>query len=726
MNFLQLIPLTAAVVNLLLSLFVFSRSPRSKLNQIYLLWGFSISLWNFGTFFMFRVQTREEALLCARLIQFGVIFLPIYLFHLCLMIAQIPAYRALKLLYALMALFAITNFTPYFVADVRYAENLRAWYTVGGIAFWIYTTVYIILTVVTILVLVRRQRTLPPLHKMRLKSLLLATGVLFFFGSNDILPILGIYKYPFTNLNIFPYGSAAAIFYGIIVGYSVLQHQLLDVHVTLSRLAAQFVRLLFMFLIGFSLLLILALIAPGEFTVFSFYAAVGVLLGSALAASFFFPQFFGKASDALERQILGDRFEYHARVQNMIHTMRSFPEPQYLLEELEDLMVNTVKIRSYQIILLDENTRGFSLFYSHPPQPQTQFAELHIDSPLFRYFQQSRATFFHCKSPQDTVRETKLVREARDQLKQLNPDLCFPLFSGQEVVGMMLLGGKVNGDIFTPHDLRLLIELAHNLGLLLNQIRLRNQLQVAHEQDLLGRMSRGLAHDLNNLLTPVQTLLQLFEASTPRRDAIDDLLPMALRNIDTVRSYVNEALFFSRDATLTARPGSLDETIREAIQLIQPSAGKKQVVIEAEGLPPASIEMDSVLIKRLICNLLSNAVDASPAASRILVRLVQLPKTEISRDWHRVQIIDVGEGISAENLKRVFTPYFTTKNTGDGKRGFGLGLAIARKIVHLHGGNLTIASKEKSGTTVQVDFPSRQTKNLNSKSVGDLIEAVPA
>ena len=80
----------------------------------------------------------------------------------------------------------------------------------------------------------------------------------------------------------------------------------------------------------------------------------------------------------------------------------------------------------------------------------------------------------------------------------------------------------------------------------------------------------------------------------------------------------------------------------------------------------------------------------------------------------------------AENLKRVFTPYFTTKNTGDGKRGFGLGLAIARKIVHLHGGNLTIASKEKNGTTVQVDVPSRQTKNLNAKTVGNLAEAVPA
>ena len=112
-------------------------------------------------------------------------------------------------------------------------------------------------------------------------------------------------------------------------------------------------------------------------------------------------------------------------------------------------------------------------------------------------------------------------------------------------------------------------------------------------------------------------------------------------------------------------------------------------------------------------NLLSNAVDASPCGSQIEIQLASLPKTELSRDWYRLKIVDHGEGISPENLRRVFTPYFTTKNTGDGKRGFGLGLAIARKIVHLHGGNLSIASMENKGTTVQVDLPSKLNQAQN-------------
>jgi signal transduction histidine kinase len=226
----------------------------------------------------------------------------------------------------------------------------------------------------------------------------------------------------------------------------------------------------------------------------------------------------------------------------------------------------------------------------------------------------------------------------------------------------------------------------------------------------------------------VQTLLQLCRESRLNQETIDQLLPMGLRNLETVRSYVNEALFFSRSAKLHGQMGFLDEMVREAVALVQPLAESKSVRVSFAGPSEVVIEMDAVLIKRLVCNLLSNAIDASPAGSEVEARLTPLPKTEPNRDWHRLQIIDHGEGISAENLQRVFTPYFTTKNTGDGKRGFGLGLAIARKIVHLHGGNLSISSKEKKGTTMQVDLPSRlnQGQAASPPSAGPRLNMVPA
>jgi hypothetical protein len=173
-----------------------------------------------------------------------------------------------------------------------------------------------------------------------------------------------------------------------------------------------------------------------------------VLLVSALVASVFFPQFFGKGSDKLERQILGDRFEYHAQVQNLIQVMRSFPDPQFLMQELQDLLAGTMKMRSYQIILLDDTTRNFKLFHCHPQRVEPESPDLQVDSPVFRYFQQTRAKWLSCTSIYETDHETLMQREARRQLKPFEPEFCFPFFVGNDLVGLMLLGSKASGELF--------------------------------------------------------------------------------------------------------------------------------------------------------------------------------------------------------------------------------------------------------------------------------------
>jgi signal transduction histidine kinase len=707
LDVIRITALTAALFNVVLTLLVLGRDYRSTLHRVYMLWGGAVAVWNFGAFHLSQEHlTSEEAFFWAKFLQLGVIFIPISLFHLALVISKTNIGRILPALYVVHVGFVVSLVFNLFIVG---AKPLPVGYwSIPGPGFQVFSVFYVGLITAFVVILYRKQKVAPPMQRTRMRALLVAVVIIWTFGTNDMMPIWKFDYYPFTHIPFYPLGNLAAIFYAVIIGYSVLQHQLLDIHVTLSRFAAQLVRLLFMLLVGFFLLLLLSRLAPESFSPFSFVASMGVLAVSAVVASLFFPLFFGgKGTDALERQILGDRFEYHARVNNLIEAMKSYPEPEFLLQELDELLISTMAVRSYQIILLDDTTRRFVLLHSQPARVSIDLADLGIDSPVFRFFQQSDAKLLSCNLVYDAERESLLQRDARQQLKAFEPEFCFPFFAGNELVGLMLLGPKGNGDLFTPHDLQLLTELSSNLGLSLNQIRLRQQLQAVYEQDLMGRMSRGLAHDLNNLLTPVQTLLQLLQESKMNQETINELLPMGLRNLETVRTYVNEALFFSQSSKLQGKPGSLDETVREAMSLVQANAEAKGMTITFQGERAVEMEMDAVLIKRLLSNLLSNAVDASPPGSSIEIQLAPLPKTELNRDWHRLKIVDHGEGISQENLRRVFTPYFTTKNTGDGKRGFGLGLAIARKIVHLHGGNLSIASKEKKGTTVQVDLPSK-------------------
>ncbi len=710
MKFAELIPLTGALLNFSLAAFVLIQNPRTIVARVYFLLGLSFAVWNFGTFQMFRVTDYDSALFWARFLQFGVIFIPLTFCHLSLLVARLSVPKLyLRTLYSLHVLLFISNFTDFFLAGVKNVGY--AWYSVAGTGFWILSGVFSLMWV-SVGVLVVHRRKLTPNGKRRITPLIIAQTAFALFGCNDILPILGIYYYPIIGYQVYPFGSMAVILYGMIVGYSVLQHQLLDVQVTLNRSTAKLVRVLFIFLTGLCTLLVLWLIARDEFSPFAFFAGLVSLMTGAVCAAVLFPRLFGESSETVERRVLGDTFEYQDQVRNFIEGMTWYIDTYPLLNDLHDLLIKAFKLKGYQIILRDETTRVFTLARSYPEQAQRQLPDLKVESPIFRFFDWGNAAYLALNSEYLRHANSSLERQAVEQLAEFGGQFCFPLASQSDPFGLFIIGEKVNGEPFTATNINLLVALMKNLSLMVNQIRLKNHIMQTQELDLLGRMSRGMAHDLNNLLTPVWTLFQLSaevneSGKPPQFD--DELLPSALRNIQVMRTYIREALFFSENLRPDIQLGRLDMIVKQAAELGRASR-KKPVNLITETPDNVLVELDEVLIQRLIANLISNAIDASPENSTIRVELVRLAKTEASRDWLRVRIIDQGEGIRKEDLNRIFTPYFTTKTTGDENRGFGLGLAICRKIVNLHGGNVSITSELKKGTTVELDLPSRQQK----------------
>jgi len=151
--------------------------------------------------------------------------------------------------------------------------------------------------------------------------------------------------------------------------------------------------------------------------------------------------------------------------------------------------------------------------------------------------------------------------------------------------------------------------------------------------------------------------------------------------------------------------------LAEAVAIEASRCEQKGIKMILQTPAEALVEMDKSLIKRTVTNVLGNSIDASGTGTEIRVELIALEKTEPDRDWYRIRVIDQGEGIQPDNMQRVFTPYFTTKNRGDAQRGFGLGLSISRKVVQIHGGSLKITSQPKKGTTVFIDLPDRQLRS---------------
>ncbi len=704
MRLAQFIPLVGCVWNLLLAVFVLARGIRARPNRVYFCLGLAIAVWNFGQYQLFVATSLPGALFWAKVLWCGVIFIPVLLFHLALLVAEIPVTRRIWIPYAVTFATAATLPGDLFLLGVR-TLGPGLYYGIAGPAFPGFLLLFSFVFV-SLFILLRQRRLALRHRRARLDALIVAQGFLVLLGTNDILPFLGIDQYPFTETTVYPYGSIAAVFYGIIIAYSVLHHHIIDVQVTLSRAAAQTVRFAFLVVIGVILLLVASLLAPGHFTAASFLLSLTVLLLSAIIASVFFPRLFGGQGEGLERRLLGDRFEYHDQISKFIHSAQWHTESRVLLDELHDLLVKGLRVETFQIILLDAGNRALTLLLSHPATPPRAMETLEIDSPLFAHFDDLRVEYL-AASTTAKVGATGIERHAREQLADFESQFCFPLRSGDTPFGLLLLGHKSNGDPFTANDLVLLLALAGHLSLVINQIRLKGEILRAQELDLLGRMSRGMAHDLNNLLTPVQTTLHLAQEGTSVAELTEDLLPLALRNVTTMRAYIRDALFFSENLRLDFQAADLSQLVRIASETMQAKALAKAIHVDMDLPDHVSVLMDAVLIQRLVANILSNAIDASAPSSSIRIQLAHLPRPDPQRAWFRLRITDAGEGIAPENLERIFTPYFTTKNRGDAARGFGLGLAICRQIIDLHGGILDVQSQRGVGTTMIVELPDK-------------------
>jgi signal transduction histidine kinase len=709
MNLAPYIPLSGFIVNVLFAFFVFSRGPRIAANRVYLVLTLSIAVWNLGCYHLLIVPPNDpaRALFWARFVFIGCIFGVVAFFHLAMIVAGFSLGRWMYWLYGFETLLAISDFTPMFIRDVQYLGS-SGWYAVAGPMFYVFTVPFCLMFG-SIFVLMRRRESLPPMRKRQLTPLVVGQAMLSILGANDLLPVMGIIYYPFTSVQVYPWGSLAAVFYGVITAYSVLQHQLLDIKVSLSRYAALLVRFIFLFSITLGLLLIGAAFT-GEFTPRSFGASLIVFMIGALVAAVLFPRLFGSnVFEAFEHRLLGDAFEYQDRVRKFIETVPWQNDLSLLFDDLHTLFVGVFRFERYWVILRDETERSFAIARGFPDDARVPVPELKVPSPIFTYFEWGHQDYLALGTDYRRLQAGDLERGAVEQLSSFDAQFAFPLISDRVLYGLVLVGCKADVVPFTGTDLQLLVDLSKQLSLIVNQIRLKDEIMRAEELELLGRMSRGMAHDLNNLLTPIWTLLQLAHEGSAREALDEELIAVALRNVKMVRAYIKEALFFSENLRPDLQLGRLDLLVGQTVETLRRSK-RKNVEIVTRTFGEATVEMDEILIQRMLANLISNAIDASPEGAEVRVEIEQLVKTEAARDWLRLRVIDLGVGIPRENLDRVLTPYFTTKNRGDEGRGFGLGLAISRKIVALHGGHLNISSQVRKGTTVQIDLPSRQLK----------------
>ncbi len=215
-------------------------------------------------------------------------------------------------------------------------------------------------------------------------------------------------------------------------------------------------------------------------------------------------------------------------------------------------------------------------------------------------------------------------------------------------------------------------------------------------------LAAGVAHEIGNPLNSLHIHLQLIERKVrelggPEKRELQQSIDVARAEITRLDSIITQFLRAIRPSKPRLQPENINAIVEEAVRFFEPEIKDRDIVVEQElrpDLPPVQVDRDQM--KQAFYNVIKNSLEAMKRRGILRIR------TALDGSHAIISFTDTGGGISAENLGRVFEPYFTTKPSGTG-----LGLLIVRRIVREHGGEMAMQSSEGRGLTLTIRLPYR-------------------
>jgi len=222
--------------------------------------------------------------------------------------------------------------------------------------------------------------------------------------------------------------------------------------------------------------------------------------------------------------------------------------------------------------------------------------------------------------------------------------------------------------------------------------------QLAHTEKMaaVGTLAAGVAHEVNNPLAGVSACLDNLRAHPDDQEMRSRYLNLIDDGLKRIERTITNLLDFSRQREIRPEPTSINHNLKHVVELVgyQLRRANIEVVFDLDK-GEALVMADHFQMEQLFLNLVLNAIDAMPEGGTVTLR------TRVKKGEVTAEVIDSGTGIPEEIQDRLFDPFFTTRDVGEGT---GLGLAVSDSIVAAHGGTIEVESKVGDGATFRVRF----------------------
>ncbi|MFH1742197.1 MAG: ATP-binding protein [bacterium] len=695
MSFNLIIPLVAFGVNLFLAILVVSRNRRANNHRLFSIFLLCMALWALFTFYARSSQSPDQFVPWQKGILIAVVGASVAFMHFSYAHTRNrPKPGLLWAAYVVLVFMAAAYPTTFLVSGV--GQDAFGYYAKGPLVYAVPVFGYLFfgIGVANIFRTYRKSNN----YEEKNSFLYILTGVYCFLagGVADMATIFGI--------PIPPLAMIGNTMFGLLATVAMLRYHLLDIRIvirksieyaTVSTLVA-FPYVLFLFSLNFFL---------GSRGVPWWINAVLLLV-------------FAASLEGLWRwgQVRVDKFFYRERYDFLLALERFSREPHDISDlrklgtELVKLMAQALQISSAHLLLLTE-TKDMAVVSAYG----TQTADVVIprNSPIVRWLAITKDVL-HWKDLEIIPQLQSLAVRDKQNLSAMGTELFIPLKNNKdELVGILIFGKKLSSQPYTEEDLRRIVTVASRVAIELDNARLyaqetmmRQELQRLDEQKT--EFLHNVAHELKTPLTAIISSSELIGDeglhATPEQQS--RLMENINRSAWMLDRRVGELLDLARvqigSLELKLEPHEICNVIEDMVsQTSSLFLNKKQVLLVDIPKTPPPVEIDRDRIEQVILNLLSNANKFSPAGSEINISVNTAGERII------ISVEDQAKPITEDDKVRLFSTYFRGGSEEDKKRisGLGLGLAISKKIIELHHGEIWVDNKAAEGNRFCFSLP---------------------
>jgi signal transduction histidine kinase len=659
----KLFPLVAFLLNVSLAGISLLRNPGSRLNRVFAYFVSAMALWNFGVFMLRRSADATTAHEWEVLLHGGVILIPAFYYHFVLIFLDRTTQNrgSLFLAYALALVFLGVNFgASGFIVGVK--RDYWGWVPVTGPAyqaFFIYFNAFFIWGLVH---MTRGYEGLDSsFRRNRARLIQIGTIITLVGGIVDFLRFI-LTRFVPEAQRIYAIGIPANLILALMLATSIVRYRLFDVAAAVKKTAVY----------GAVCLVVTSVLVLVTQTIEKYFDLQGmsplwIVVPLGVLITMLLSPVGQRLEDLIQRMMFSKRRGCYDTLLDLSKRMSSLLDFRKIVDTLLQGLVRGIPLTHCVLLIYDRGANSYLVLREETAGEAGGLTRnIPATSPIVQWLQLSGEVLVK-EEIKLNPKMAEYFETAEGELSEIDASLIVPLKIEMNLIGILLLGEKLSGEIFDNQELEVLSVLANQAAISLGNARLYEELgttnaRLVQANQLKSQFLASMSHELR---TPLNSIIGFSKVLLNRLDGdLNDRQETYIKSVHNsgihLLRLINGILDFSRAEAgrLDVHPEefSLRDLVNECIESSLPLARGKALQLGKE-VPedPLFVWADRTKVKQVLLNLLSNAINFT-ASGRVWVRVQQEP------DALHVSVADTGVGIRESDLPRLFEPFDRLEN----------------------------------------------------------------